>query len=1681
MFHRVMRSFVRRLSFLAVAMTTYIVCHSQITVTATAATTGPTNYSTLKAAFTAVNAGTHKGSITISISGNTTEAGAVILNASVTGLALYTSLQIKPAPSSSPVISLDSAIILEGADKITIDGSNTVGGTTKNLTISNNSLFGPALVLQNGATMNEFKHTTYKGQNVNGAVIEIGPSAATTGNDNNIFIYNIITKGSSSPFIGISNLGSAGKPNSWNSYLYNKISDFSSCGFSDGNFGTTYSHDNALQGNEFFQTVPQAGSVTAIWINNPTGITDMWLASNFIHDLLSTNTSSTITGIHISGAGSILMENNMIALAGNVYSIRGIVQESVPTKLRAYYNSVCIYGTGSGISRSACFEKGTIGPDTLRNNIFVNRRTSSGTGHQYAIVDNVGYNGGLNSNYNSLYSADRIASRNGFDHITLIDWRGNSGNDPQSVNVNPNFVSAIDLHLVPGSNSGLNNLGTPISTVFDDYDNDARSPSTPDLGADEMPDDTPPLITYTPFFWFTCLTGDRNITATIVDETGVPTSGSLVPRIYYKRAASATWMSRPGTITSGNGNSGTWNFPITASDFGTLVVGDLIEYFVIAQDRFIPLNIGSNPAGATAVNVNAVIAPASYFNYSINRTLSGTYTVGTGGDFTTLTEAIYVYNTSCMSGPVVFNLIQANYSTDETFPLTIKANLNASFVNTLTIKTIAATGSNILSDVTSIILDGAKYVTIDGSKSSSPAGNFIAISSTATNTSGTIEFRNNASFNTLRKLEVSGVTNNSGVIFIGNSGSLSGDGNNANKLDSLNIFAGATKPYAGIYNSGNGYENESNTITNCRIFDFDHYGFLDGNGASSGFSSNTLLEKNIFYHNTPASGDVTAIMLYHPFGIRNPHIQKNIIRDLKTNGTTAIITGIHLWVERDSYTSNNMISLSHPTAELRGIVVQTNAGPYTSIMHNSVHIFGSVSGNAPSYAFYKNSTGSGTVSFNNILSNTRLSTGTGKQYAIANVFPGVTVLSHHNDLYSAGNAMNVTGMRAGINYQTLADWRAATGVDTASVSIAPVFVSSSDLHLVVGSNNGIDNKGRLAPINTDIDFDARSPTPDIGADEMIACSQPAITSPNTYTICSGTSPDISLSSNIPGSLFTWTTGTITNVSGAYAGAGTLIDPILTATGPGGNVQYLVTATSPTGCVGAAYPIAVTVNDSTKIITQPVSVQACDSAITSLSVSASGSGLTYQWRFNNVNITASNSNLLPINPVLSAAAGNYDVIVTGACGTKTSTAAVLTVHPKPVADFTPPAGNLCMGSSLVFTNNSNSSPGNMATAHWEFGDAATSNTTTGTVNHTYSSSGPFNVSLDVTSIYGCKSNPVIKTISISPTTSITTQPLSQTGCLGSTITFSVTASGTAVSYQWKKNTANIAGATSNTYTIAAAILGDVAGYSVEVTGACGVVTSGTATFAVIPAAIIAVQPSATSVCTGSTVSLSVLATGSGLSYQWRRSGTNIAGATSSVYTINPVTLTDFGSYDVVVANSCGVTVTSNPAALSTLPSPANFLPRDTSICSYGKLLLQSLQAWSSYTWNTGATTPGLLIEKPGTYWLQVTNNSNCSGRDSIIVAPKECMKGVYIPNAFTPNNDGKNDFFKAQVFGKATSFKLEVFDRGGQLVFQTTDPKLQWDGSIKGSILPTGVFVWICTYQLEGMRKEVQKGTVMMMR
>lgn len=224
---------------------------------------------------------------------------------------------------------------------------------------------------------------------------------------------------------------------------------------------------------------------------------------------------------------------------------------------------------------------------------------------------------------------------------------------------------------------------------------------------------------------------------------------------------------------------------------------------------------------------------------------------------------------------------------------------------------------------------------------------------------------------------------------------------------------------------------------------------------------------------------------------------------------------------------------------------------------------------------------------------------------------------------------------------------------------------------------------------------------------------------------------------------------------------------------------------------------------------------------------------------------------------------------------------------------------------------------------------------------------------------------------------------------------------------------------------------------------------------------------TRICIGTN---KILNAGSFVSYRWQDGSSNRTFITNSI-----------GKYYVEVTDMNNCKGSDTTAITTLVPSSANFLPADTLICFYDKIIIKSLGNFSSYNWSTGESSPSVTITQPGLYWLEVRNSENCLGRDSIILQPKECLKGLFVPNAFTPNADGKNDQFRALVFGNIETYDFSIFNRFGQIVFHSTKPSQGWDGSFNGIPQPSGTFVWRAVYKFVDEPAKEEKGSFSLIR
>ena len=126
-----------------------------------------------------------------------------------------------------------------------------------------------------------------------------------------------------------------------------------------------------------------------------------------------------------------------------------------------------------------------------------------------------------------------------------------------------------------------------------------------------------------------------------------------------------------------------------------------------------------------------------------------------------------------------------------------------------------------------------------------------------------------------------------------------------------------------------------------------------------------------------------------------------------------------------------------------------------------------------------------------------------------------------------------------------------------------------------------------------------------------------------------------------------------------------------------------------------------------------------------------------------------------------------------------------------------------------------------------------------------------------------------------------------------------------------------------------------------------------------------------------------------------------------------------------------------------PLPIINIGNDSSLCEGETIALNAATSDATYLWSDNSTIPTYNVTQQGEYWVEVTVN-NCELLDTIIIKDKKCSALLQLPNIFTPNNDGINDFFTALVNKNIVSMKTIIYNRWGKEVFKTNDLLIEWE-------------------------------------
>lgn len=243
-------------------------------------------------------------------------------------------------------------------------------------------------------------------------------------------------------------------------------------------------------------------------------------------------------------------------------------------------------------------------------------------------------------------------------------------------------------------------------------------------------------------------------------------------------------------------------------------------------------------------------------------------------------------------------------------------------------------------------------------------------------------------------------------------------------------------------------------------------------------------------------------------------------------------------------------------------------------------------------------------------------------------------------------------------------------------------------------------------------------------------------------------------------------------------------------------------------------------------------------------------------------------------------------------------------------------------------------------------------------------------------------------------------------------------------------------------------------------------------AVVPKMLPLLKRTDSLLCPGKTL---VLAANNGYTnYLWQGS------VAAQQFTVNAI-----GVYTVTALDSCGLLKTDSIRV--TLADTSLIVPATQTICLYDTAFITLPADVNNITWqpttNSLLTNKTLLFYPPQTtlYTITAERTPNCSILKTITVVIKTCPQTVFIPNSFTPNNDSKNDIFKPAISQPLALYRLQIFNRYGQTIFESNNQQNGWDGTYKGSRQPMGGYIYQCSYKFNGGVQKMVKGYFILIR
>jgi hypothetical protein len=1120
--------FVAGIAFVLTLLALAVPASAQLTGTYTIGGVGAT-YTSIDAAVAALSTGV-TGPVTFLIRSGTyapPSSGGWRLPLT-TGMSATNTVTFKPDANAtvslignSGSFNASGVFTIDGGKYFIIDGSNTAGGTSRDMSIIQTEVnYNSAIIFKNDADNNVVKNVKAQASGTSAyvgygyGVIFIGQG---TGNDNNL-IQNCQLgdpNGTNRSYTGVTVYGSSNNLN--NRIIGNDIINFRYQGvYVDGsNTGVT------IQKNQIHMTVPTPNNaVYGIYINENTTAQNVSIDSNSIYKLMPTVVSSgqvidIYSNVNNIASGSMQITNNMLSFAENGYIYYyGIYMSNNMSSLTSttytdnvYYNSLYMGGVATNFAQTIplyrySYSSTGLGFTTInhKNNIYYSTR-SGGSSTSYGLYVYSSPSGGWNSNNNLINLNSDVnyytAYYNFSLYLTTASYQ-TSGQDVNSVNTNPQFVDPLngDLHISTTKRTAIEGRGTNLPGFTTDFDGQTRNAATPDIGADEGNFLTLPTID------------------AAADHITTPLANAILK--------SNTSFTPVGFVV--NNSSTTQTIPIRMrilnASTGAVVYNDLWNYSISALTTTrIPFNVNGNQGGSTLLTAgtytvelstslgtdldasNNVVTETIY----VKDPLNGAYTLDKNGagarNYTSFTSALIDLNAVGVTGAVTFSVAGGTYdSTTETFPLKFAPYPGASASNNVTFKP-AANARVVMASAqyTGQVIDfnDGDYYVLDGSNTVGGTSRDWRVANT--NWGSAIRFFNASQYNTIKNMYLMAYNPSStGIIYMaGYGGTPTGNSYNTIIGNTIGDSTGTLRSFANIYLSGDfSYRNTANTFDNNDIINWG----ANANGGGYGiywlsYSDNVKIFRNRFTQLPAATAGLTSMSSVFAIYIStsyntNDTIAYNKIWGLNTPTATSQQAGIYisfLGTVSPLSIHNNMITLNGAQGNLWGIYAATSSSYPIFIEHNSIHLLGTSAGGTNYISGVIRTSGSPNLTIrNNIFTNERTyPTASLANYVYYRQTLSGTFTSNYNLLYTNGIS-NQIAYNNGTNYATLANWQSGTALDLNSVTNRPPYmdVTTGDLH--INPVPIFTGEGQGTILNYARDFDSQTRdlvTPDIGADD----------------------------------------------------------------------------------------------------------------------------------------------------------------------------------------------------------------------------------------------------------------------------------------------------------------------------------------------------------------------------------------------------------------------------------------------------------------------------------------------------------------------------------------------------------------------------------------------------------------------